>query len=159
MEPELQRRTALQCELVADLVRNYGEVRLKVTGASMLPAVWPGDFVTVRRHEIGELQPGQIVSYRREDLLITHRIKSIVGDHFITRGDSLRHSDPPVRASEVVGQVTCILRNGRRISPEQSFWQRAGSSILRRSDLTTRMTLRLGRWLRRLHPAEISWAS
>jgi hypothetical protein len=64
-----------------------------------------------------------------------------------------------VRKSEVVGQVVCILRNGRSIRIEQSFWQRSGASILCRSDFSTRMALRLGGLLRRVHPAEISWAS
>jgi signal peptidase I len=159
MITDLRQRTALQCELVADVARAFGEVRLKVTGASMLPAVWPGDLVTVQPSNIAALQPGQIVSYRREQRLITHRIKCIFDGHLIVQGDSVRQCDAPVSASEVVGQVTCILRNGRHISPEQTFWQRTGSSILRRSDFTTRMTLRLGRLLRRLRFTEMLWAS
>ena len=50
MIADLQQCTALQCELVADVARAFGEVRLRVTGASMLPAIWPGDIlVTVQR--------------------------------------------------------------------------------------------------------------
>ena len=36
-------------DLAAEVLRQFGEVRLKVTGASMLPSVWPGDVLTVRR--------------------------------------------------------------------------------------------------------------
>ena len=153
------QRAALQCELVADVARAFGEVRLKVTGASMLPAIWPGDILAVERQDSAELRPGQIVLCLRAGELMAHRMIRRTGDCLVTRGDSLLHSDPPVRASEVVGQVTCILRNGRRISPEQTFWQRAASFILRRSDFTTRMTLRLGRLLRRLAAREMLWAS
>jgi signal peptidase len=159
MDADVQQRTALQCGLVADVARAFGEVRLKVTGASMVPAVWPGDILVVKRLNNDELQPGQIVLCLREGGLMAHRMIRRTGDRLITRGDSLLHSDPPVHGSEVVGPVTSILRNGRHISPEQSFWQRAGSSILRRSDFSTRMTLRLGRLLRRLRPTEMSWAS
>lgn len=159
MDADVQQRTALQCELVADVARAFGEVRLRATGASMLPAVWPGDILVVERQNSARLQPGQIVLCLREGELMAHRMIRRTGDCLVTRGDSLRHSDPPIRSSEVVGQVTCILRNGRRISPRQSFWQRAGSSILRRSDFTTRMTLRMGRLLRRLAAREMLWAS
>ena len=36
-------------DLDAQVIRQFGELRLKVTGASMLPSVWPGDVLTVRR--------------------------------------------------------------------------------------------------------------
>ena len=153
------QRAALQCELAADVARAFGKVRLRVTGASMLPAVWPGDVLVVERQDSARLQPGQIVLCLREGELMAHRMIRRTGDCLVTSGDSLLHSDPPVRASEVVGQVTCILRNDRRISPEQTFWQRAASFILRRSDFITRMTLRLGRLLGRLRPTEMLWAS
>ena len=52
MDVEFQQRPALGCELVAEVVRSFGEVRLKVTGGSMLPAIWPGDVITVRRRDL-----------------------------------------------------------------------------------------------------------
>ena len=159
MIADLQQRTAVQCELVADVVRNFGEVRLKVTGASMLPAVWPGDTLVVERQNSAELQPGQIVLRLRDGELVAHRMVGWSGERLVTRGDSLLHSDPPAHGAEIVGRVSCILRQGRRISPAQTFWQREVASILRRSDFTMRMTLRLGRLLRHLSPTEISWAS
>jgi hypothetical protein len=107
----------------------------------MLPAVWPGDLVTVQSRSFAELQPGQIVLYRREENLITHRIVGLSGDHLIARGDSLPGFDPPVREFEIVGQVVSIFRNGRYIDLEQSIWQRGVAWILRRSDFCTRILL------------------
>jgi signal peptidase len=150
---------ALGCELTVDVVRTFGEARLKVAGASMLPSVWPGDIVTVQRRGLSDLQPGQIVLCYREGELIAHRVTSVVGDRLITRGDSLPHCDPSVTASDIVGQVVSILRNGRSIFPDQSWWQRALSSILRHSDFCTRMTLRIGRRWQRLRCRELLWAS
>jgi len=158
MDADLQRRTNLACELTAEVVGSFGEVRLKVTGASMLPYVWPGDVVTVQRRDAADLRPGQIVLYRRHGKLIAHRVKAIVGDYLITQGDSLPHSDSPVSTSEVVGQLVGILRDGRSTSLEPLFWQRAISPILRHSDFCTRMTLRLGRRLRRYGSGESLWA-
>jgi signal peptidase len=142
MDKETQRR-AMCCELVDEVARTAGEVRLKVTGASMLPALWPGDLVTVRRSDAAELRPGQIVLYRDEAKLTAHRIQRISPTQLITRGDSVPSCDPPVGALEIVGQVVAILRNGRSIEPEWSLWHRAVSSMLRRSDFCTQVALRI----------------
>lgn len=155
---ELQQRSTLGGELVAEMADRFGEVRLKVTGASMIPAVWPGDILTVRRCDISEMHPGQIVLYRREEKLVAHRITCVRGDLLTTQGDSLPHEDPPIRESNIVGLAVLLVRNRRRLHLKQSRWQRVGSSILRRSDFCTRMTLRLGRRLRPSGNREISWA-
>jgi signal peptidase len=150
---------ALGCELTVDVVRTFGEARLKVNGASMLPSVWPGDVVTVQRRELAELQPGQIVLCYREGELIAHRVRSVLGDCLIVQGDSLPQSDPPMAASDIVGQVVSIVRNGRSIPLEQTWWQASLGSLLRRSDFCTRMTLRFGRRWQRLRSLELIWAS
>ena len=67
--------------------------------------------------------------------------------------------DPPFTTSEILGQVVSILRNGRNISLEQTFWQRAVSAILRRSDFCMRMTLRIGRRWHGIRRMELLWAS
>ncbi len=67
--------------------------------------------------------------------------------------------DPPVKDSEIVGEVVGLLRNGRSMDLNQSHWQRVSSSILRRSDFCMRMTLRLGRRLHSVARREISWTA
>ena len=142
MERDKQRR-AVCCELVDEVARTSGEVRLKVTGASMLPALWPGDVIAVQRCSFADLRPGQIVLYRQEGKLTAHRIQRISPGHVITRGDSVPACDPPVGECGVVGRVASVLRNGRSIQPERSLWHRAVASILRRSDYCTRIALRI----------------
>lgn len=158
MDVELQH-LAVGCELVADVARNFCDVCLKVTGASMMPAVWPGDVLHIRRSALAELQPRQILLYRCDRRLIAHRIVRIDGDRLITRGDALQCEDPPVREADIVGQVICIVRNGRQINAKQSFRLRVGSAILRRSVFCLRITLCLGRLMRRAGTAELSWSS
>ena len=46
-------RAAAQRELLVEVARNFGEIRFKATGDSMLPSVWPGDLLTVRRQSRG----------------------------------------------------------------------------------------------------------
>src|SRR2546428_12714309 len=59
-------RAAAHRELLAEVARKFGEIRLKATGDSMLPSVWPGDLLTVRRQSFSEFQSGEIVLYERE---------------------------------------------------------------------------------------------
>ncbi|MFZ0313777.1 MAG: S24/S26 family peptidase [Candidatus Korobacteraceae bacterium] len=158
MPADPQCRMAVGCALAAEVVCRFGEVRLKVTGASMLPSIWPGDIVQVERREICELQPGQVVLCRREGKLTAHRIKSVAGDQLITQGDALPRCDLPIGDFQVLGQVVSILHNGRYVSVQQSLWQRAISSVLVRSDFCMRMTLRIGRRWQRLRSLELLWA-
>src|SRR5881296_212323 len=58
-------RAAAHRELLAEVARKFGEIRFKATGDSMLPSVWPGDLLTVRRQNFSEFRSGQIVLYER----------------------------------------------------------------------------------------------
>lgn len=148
---------ALRQDLFVELLREFGAAKLAVSGASMLPTIWPGDVVTIQSKQLCELRAGEIVLAGREGTLIAHRVKT-VSDRLITQGDSMPQCDPPFAASEILGQVVAILRNGRNIPLQQSLWQRAVSAILRRSDFCLRMTLRIGRRWHRVRRMELLWA-
>lgn len=145
-------------DLFADLLRQFGTAKLSVTGASMLPTIWPGDVLTVQRKKLGGLRAGQIVLAERDGQFIAHRIMSVDGDRVITQGDSMPQRDPSLTLSEIQGKVVSILRNGREIPLEQSLWQHVVSAILRHSDFCVRMTLRIGRRWHRLRRMELLWA-
>src|SRR5437879_8061484 len=105
-------RAAAHRELLAEVARKFGEIRFKATGDSMLPSVWPGDLLTVRRQSFSEFRNGEIVLYEREagentltrpfgpasprGDFVAHRIVGRRGGKLITRGDSLRRNDAPV---------------------------------------------------------------
>ncbi len=163
MDSQTGLREAVKRNLVAEVARSFGQVRLKVTGTSMLPAVWPGDILTVSRRNAAELLPGQIVLCFRDQEFVAHRLTGKIGDRLITRGDSLNYDDPPFREDEILGQVVSILRDGRSVDPSPAWWHYAGCWILRRSQLSARVLLVLRRrWtnkkLRDLHPLPIQTA-
>jgi signal peptidase I len=87
----------------------------------MLPAVWPGDLLTVRSHQPEDAERGEIVLYMRRGRFFIHRIVSTnPADHdafLITRGDSMPKNDPPVRRSEFLGKVTEIRRAASIVLP------------------------------------------
>jgi signal peptidase len=142
MHVEAQRQAAC-CDLVSEAVHASGEVRLRLTGFSMLPTVWPGDIVTVKRCELADLRPGQVVLYRAKGSLVAHRVVRTSSDHLIAHGDSVPRCDPPVYATAVIGYVASILRGQRTIDPRQRWHHRAASVFLRRSNLCLRILLRL----------------
>ena len=116
---------------------------LKVTGTSMLPAVWPGDMLTVRQRRVAELNPGRIVLCYRDGGFVAHRLVAKRGDepHYSRRFAFFE--DRPFREDEVLGEVVLIHRDGRMVASYQYWWLSAGSWILRHSELCTRMLLRL----------------
>ena len=89
----------------------------------MLPALWPGDLLTVRSHQPEDVKSGEIVLYMRRGRFFIHRIVSTNPtdqDAFlITRGDSMPKNDLPVRRSEFLGKVTEIRRAGSIVVPAQ----------------------------------------
>jgi len=132
--------------LFIEVLHTAGEARLAVMGTSMLPAIWPGDIVTVRRCKLEAMRPGDVVFYRRSEVLVAHRLLAKLGDCFLSRGDSLPACDPPADGSAVLGQIIAIERNGRPVPVARSWRLRIASALLRHSELCTRVALRLRRW-------------
>ena len=138
------------CDLVADVVYATGSAKLKVNGLSMLPAIWPGDVLTISRTSPRLLEPDQIVLYRRNGKLTAHRVVEVAHDHFLTRGDCVPSLDPPVTFSAMVGQVIAVCRNGREAKLQPSPWQRTAAWFLRHSELSVRLLLHFRAALRHL---------
>ena len=95
-------------------------VRFRPGGHSMSPAIRDGEAVTVAPVRASEVRRGDIILYRAERGLIAHRVLKLRGELdapvFITRGDASTSCDAPVDASQVLGRVICVERNGRRLS-------------------------------------------
>jgi signal peptidase I len=146
---------ASACSLVAEAVRKAGSVRLRVSGTSMVPAMRPGDLVTIERATANEIAPGEIVAFARSGRLVAHRVTGIVtskatnGDSreplLETRGDRARRIDPMVSSSELLGRVTQIERGSRRMHPSARLTAKEQliSRMLRVSDRATYLFLRI----------------
>ncbi|MEW6568142.1 MAG: signal peptidase I [Chloroflexota bacterium] len=74
-----------------------------VVSTSMSPTFRPGDVVWLRSVG-GDILPGMVITYSRDDKLIVHRVVAVEGETLITQGDSNPNPDPrPVPRSSVVG--------------------------------------------------------
>lgn len=138
-----------RCSLVAEALREWGVLKIRATGVSMLPTLWPGDLLTVHSRQLEEIEPGEIVLYRRRGRFFIHRClsKSITGDDIflIARGDSMPGDDPPVRGDQVLGKVTEIQRSGSVFSPARKLspFRRMAGYLFCHWSLFRRVGLRL----------------
>lgn len=109
--------TAAAPALAADVLRWYGQLRLRAHGSSMFPVIRSGDVLSIRYCTTEALQPRDVVLVADGDRLFAHRLieKRLRNDEWflITRGDSHWRCDPPRAASTLLGQVVAVKRNGR----------------------------------------------
>jgi signal peptidase I len=155
---------ATRLELAVEVARTFGTLRLRVTGTSMLPAIQPGDLLSIGRVDLRDTSPGEIVLFERGGRLFAHRIVSRGGGasdpysskpyaskpyaskpYIVTRGDRLLENDPPVFQSELLGRVTSIQRARSRVRsrPWLDGPNRVLGRLLRSSDRATLVFLRV----------------
>ncbi|HTT19158.1 MAG TPA: S24/S26 family peptidase [Candidatus Sulfotelmatobacter sp.] len=132
---------ALKCELACEVLRLSGYVRLRVRGWSMLPTIWPGDTLELEKAECGKLSAGDVVLFHRDRRLFVHRMLNSDGNTIFTQGDAMAQPDPVVTERELLGRVTCIVRDGKRIQPTKtlSLSHRAVAAVARSSEFGARV--------------------
>jgi len=142
----------LACGLTEEVIRNFGEVRLRVYGTSMVPSILPGDLVLIQQATLNEISQGEIVLFLRTGRLFVHRVVSqsakstvegIEEAFLITRGDRLLEDDAPVCPSELLGRVVCVERDNRKIELKPVGSNRLLLRLLQSSDRVTSVYLRL----------------
>jgi len=134
------------CGLTEEIVRTFGEVRLRVYGTSMVPSILPGDIVSIAQANLENVAPGEVVSFLQGGRLFVHRVvrcdapaKNWRTDtsRLITRGDRLQHEDPPVSGKELLGRVVEVERGGHKV---KLLPQRSNSLIARTLQSSDRAT-------------------
>ena len=152
----MDAREELKSQLFLEVLRSGGTARVAVIGDSMLPAVWPGDILEVRRVPVAEIVPGQLALFKRDGRLFAHRVVKQISEHgrilLVTRGDRLRKTDRPVLPEELLGRVAAIERGNRRLVLPATLRAPVASWILSRSEFAAGLLLRLRemvRWIGR----------
>ena len=132
-------RHALHLDLAAQLLSQFGQVQFVAQGTSMLPAIYPGDCLTI--HSFGSNPParGDIVLCRRPGGFRIHRVVRVLqnaaGKLYVLQGDSLSEQDPAIALDELLGRVTSLVRSGksRDLLPTLSLRQRLLRALIRNS--------------------------
>jgi hypothetical protein len=135
---------AVKCDLAGEVLRAFGNFRFRATGWSMLPTVWPGDTLVVKRVSSDQVDIGNIVLVGRDARLCAHRVVSRVEAsgrlHWMTQGDAMPAPDRPVTETELLGRVAYLIRAGKRVPvrSELSVIEQLNAKMVRRSFLAAR---------------------
>lgn len=90
-----------------------------VLSGSMEPAISAGDLIIVREED--NYAVGDAIVFRDGASFTVHRLKSIDGEEFVTRGDANDTDDAPIRAADVKGKVVkCLKGAGNLVSAVRS---------------------------------------
>jgi hypothetical protein len=123
---------------------------VRVASSSMQPLLRPGDMLWIERTPAGTLRPGDVLTVRLDNSLLTHRLlwRDAAGWHM--GGDSCTLPDAPVAATAIVGRVVCIERGTRYIVLQGWLW-----ALLNR--LLGWSGLLAGRLMQQAHRPQAAW--
>jgi hypothetical protein len=145
--------------LAEEILRTFGQVRLRAFGTSMVPSILPGDLILVQRVVLHDISLDDVVLFSQGGRLFLHRVvkrhittlsESPSESRLITRGDRLCHDDPAIGSFELLGRVRSIQRGSERPKPilPRGILQQLLASLLRTSELATRLFIHLVVWRR-----------
>lgn len=113
-----------------------GPFHLEMRGASMWPAAPEGSLLAVTPCAPGALRPGDLVTFRRRDTVVTHRVvavrargDAIANVEVIAWGDSLLRPDPPIPAADVLGRAAVLRRGPTLLRPARGPAAAARASL------------------------------
>ncbi|MEW6248182.1 MAG: S24/S26 family peptidase [Nitrospirota bacterium] len=91
-------------------------IRLRVASWSMFPTLQEGDVLEVE--EAHDIRPGDIVVFRRNNVLVCHRVTGYGRPgEILTAGDRTREPGEAVPLCDVLAKVHAISRRGKRLVP------------------------------------------
>jgi signal peptidase len=92
-----------------EFVNIFGYSIFSTETASMYPTIQIGDIVVVK---IGEqTKEKDIITYKKDNAFITHRIIEINGDSIIAKGDNNNTQDEAITKDAIIGKVVFIISN------------------------------------------------
>ena len=113
--------------LILGHLGNGNKIALRVSGRSMYPLMRDGDPIYIEKCDPKELSIGDIITFKKDGLYVTHRVlwltKKGNGIRLITKGDNEINTDPPVSPVSVLGKVASIQRGNRTLHISTPFWR------------------------------------
>jgi hypothetical protein len=93
-------------------------IRFRAAGLSMYPAIRDGELITVAPVAAGQISRGDVLLCRTPTRLLAHRVVAVAeggAPVLRLRGDAKASCDAPIAASDVIGRVVSVHRDGRGI--------------------------------------------
>jgi signal peptidase len=110
---------------IGELLQNNQNVRITVTGNSMMPFLRENiDSVELSSAVIEDLHFGQVALIRRNDgVYILHRVILKVKGSFYLAGDAQCWVEGPLLPEQLIAVVTNIWRKDKQVSSSNILWQ------------------------------------
>ena len=89
-----------------DYTNFFGYTVFEVSTGSMAKTLNIYDVILVKITK--EVEQGDIITYKYDDELITHRIMKIDGDKLITKGDANNTEDKAITKDDIIGKVISV---------------------------------------------------
>jgi signal peptidase I len=91
--------------------------RFTAKGFSMSPFIKDGDVITVSPQTNNSIRSGDVVAFIRPRMktLVIHRVVEKRGEYFHIKGDNTLDSDELIPATNILGRVIRVERNGKEV--------------------------------------------
>ena len=117
------------CQLSEEILTRGASLHFRARGNSMRPFIKDGDVLVITPVDISEVQRGDVILFRQGERALVHRLVSRRGEEgetLIVKGDAHLRPDPPLQADLVLGKVTRVRRDGRRVNLDRGVLRWAG---------------------------------
>lgn len=118
--------------LSKDILARGTSLRFQARGNSMRPFIKDGDILGIKPIEATEVQVGDVILFRQGGRILVHRVvKRHVENEvmLIVKGDSHLRPDGPVHPDQLLGKVTSVEREGKKISLDRGVSKLAGALL------------------------------
>lgn len=85
----------------------FGYTYFEIATGSMRDEIKEHDVIIVKLCD--DYQVGDVITYRDNNVFVTHRIISIDNDIIVTKGDANNKEDRPIKRKQVLGKVVLVL--------------------------------------------------
>ena len=104
-------------DLMHAVLEKNADFRFQVKGHSMSPFIRNQDIVTISPLPVNRPQPGDIVAatFLERKSIMVHRVIGKKQGKFIIKGDNNKSRDGLFRQDQIIGLVTKVERNGKRV--------------------------------------------
>ena len=92
-----------------DYVNYFSYTVFSIGSNSMAPTITTNDLIIVKLTK--NVEKGDIITFKEDKVLVTHRIISETANGYITKGDANNTEDKNVSNTSVIGKVVKILPN------------------------------------------------
>lgn len=108
---------------------------VRIASWSMAPLIKKGDRLLIRKVDPGTLKPGEIICFKKGNILVTHRIYSMnkrpkKGPFFVIKPDLKDKLDLPVSSKDILGKAVVLQRRAKDFDLNKKIFRLWGMILI-----------------------------